>query len=310
MKGFDVIHSQHGAGTVCAVLKKTLKRPWIVTFHGSWSSSQMAMMTDVLGVHDFFTYRIGFPVFHGVTHLELAFADMPVACSNTLAAELSADYGRASSEIRVIQNGVNTEFYDSIAKEYGQRQDKNPTLFFCGRLYQVKGILYLLEAIKIVRQYHPNLKLRIFGRGPLKDSILSYVQSSRLEKNVEVNGYVSAMDLAIALTQSDIVTLPSMYEAQSIAALEAMASSKPVVAFDMPFSREILRDGTTGLLARPRDTEDLARKILQLLDNDDLRRKIGLNAKYYVKANHNWKKIAQSYLRAYSDAREQLVRCS
>ena len=94
----------------------------------------------------------------------------------------------------------------------------------------MKGILYLLEAIKIVRQYHPDLKLRIFGRGPLRNSILSFVQSSGLEKNVEVNGYVSSMDLAIALTQSDIVTLPSLYEAQSIAVLEAMASSKPVVA--------------------------------------------------------------------------------
>ena len=71
LRGFDVIHSQHAAGTVCAVLKKTLKRPWIVTFHGSWSRSQMTMMTDALGLRDFFTYRIGFPVFHGVTHIEL-----------------------------------------------------------------------------------------------------------------------------------------------------------------------------------------------------------------------------------------------
>ena len=302
---FDVIHTEQVSGTSIAFLKGILNRPWVVSFHSSWSKTYLSMVSESIrgpNLGDFRTYVLGFPVFHLATSSELRFSDMRVTCSRTLAQEMSSDYSTDIDRFHVISNGVDVESLESIGRESLPKVKKGPTLFFCGRLFAVKGIHFLLQAVSILTRKYPRIKLKIFGRGPLERDIRHYVTRTGLQENVDIRGFVPYETLISELKESDVAVYPSLYEAQSIAMLEAMACSRPVVAFALPFAKEVITDGETGVLARSQDSRDLAVRISYLLDSDHLRREIGRSAKQYVAVHHNWGKIADQYARAYRDA--------
>jgi glycosyltransferase involved in cell wall biosynthesis len=78
-----------------------------------------------------------------------------------------------------------------------------------------------------------------------------------------------------------------------------MACSKPVVAFDVPYSREIVSNNSSGLLAKPYEVDDLSAKIELLASDEKLRRRIGQAARNYVRKNHNWDIQVEEYLKVY-----------
>jgi N,N'-diacetylbacillosaminyl-diphospho-undecaprenol alpha-1,3-N-acetylgalactosaminyltransferase len=82
-------------------------------------------------------------------------------------------------------------------------------------------------------------------------------------------------------------------------ALGAMACKKPVVAFNVPFAREIIGNGYNGMLAKAFDPKDLSNKIGTLLSDNKLRLKLGRNAYSFVKLRHNWDLQADQYLKVY-----------
>ena len=82
-------------------------------------------------------------------------------------------------------------------------------------------------------------------------------------------------------------------------ALEAMACKRPLVAFDVPFAREIITDGHNGLLAEAFDAKSLSDRIRLLLSDGNLRFKIGQNAHNYVKREHNWDTQVEKFLNIY-----------
>jgi glycosyltransferase involved in cell wall biosynthesis len=306
---YDVVHSEQNSGTILAILRKKIDLPWVVSFHGSWLS-RLAIILNSHGsmtLGDYKTYVFGLPVYKTLAKLELKFSDLKTVCSKALARELSSDYSMKLSEFRVIGNGVDVNFIESIRKQHeSSAKERQPTVFFCGRLYKIKGIDYLLEAVTLLRRRYPNIRLKIFGRGPARENIAKFIQSAGLRDNVMLEGYLPNPQLITELVQSDLAVFPSLYEAQSIAMLEAMASRIPVVAFDLPFSREIMNHGETGLLARPRDARDLASCVSMLLDSSHLRQEIGRNSQRYVMSHHDWSRIAEQFISAYHDA-EKLV---
>jgi len=81
-----------------------------------------------------------------------------------------------------------------------------------------------------------------------------------------------------------------------------MACEKPVVAFDFPFSREIIQDLDNGLLAKPGDVQDLASKIRLILTDNELRARIGQRAFEYVRERHNWNVLVEKYVNLYNGA--------
>lgn len=298
---FDIVHSQHASGTICALLKRRLGIPWMVTFHGSWSREFLgAFPLSGYGwnLEDIKIHVLGFPIWHAMTALDANFADVRVACTKQLAYELSSDYSIDLSNFHVVRNGVDLDLIGEVNVQ-DRRARNSPTILFSGRLLRMKGLKYLLESVAILKRQYPRIKLQIFGEGPMAKNIPKLAKSLGIEEQLQIAGRVPHADLIAQMKQSDIVVFPSLYEAQSIAMLEAMACSKPVVAFALPFSREIIQDGKTGLLARPLESGDLARRISELLDNDDLRLAIGRNAREYVTSNNNWGMIAQQYVSLY-----------
>jgi len=114
-----------------------------------------------------------------------------------------------------------------------------------------------------------------------------------------VHGRIPHKDLIAEIKRSALVVVPSLYEAQPMIALEAMACKKPLVAFSYPFAREIIKNGHNGLLAQARDVKNLSEKIRSLLLDKKLRWKLGRNAYDYVRREHNWDIQINKYLKVY-----------
>ena len=304
LNDFSVIHSvTPEISPLCIFLKNRLKKPLITSYHGYSSYEMKAFINSPFLQSSFVDFGFNvleFPFYDAANRLSIAKSDHIICCSHTILNELRTvytklDFGKAS----VIYNGIDVSEFNLVKREQTRSANSDQTLFFFGRWFWSKGISYLLEAFKILLNDNPSLQLRMSGKGPLEAKIRSFISRFGLERNVHLLGHVSRHDLLKEIISADVVVLPSLREAQPISVLEAMACEKPVVVFDLPFAKEYVRDFYNGLLAMPKDSKDLAKKVSILLADDQLRKKIGSNAYNHVVKNHNWNNLINDYISVY-----------
>jgi len=203
-------------------------------------------------------------------------------------------------KVEVIPNGVDVDkFKPSSIKE------QTNTLFFLSLLdefHEYKGLDYLLEAVKIVKRSVPDVKLLVGGKGVLMDHYIKKTESMGLSANVEFHGFIPDEKMADYYTQASIFVLPSISSLQEgfgIVALEALACETPVITTDIVGISSDLKGENSGLIVAPKDSEELADAILQLLENEELRMGMGVNGRNLVKASYTWKGIAQKMEKVY-----------
>jgi len=139
-----------------------------------------------------------------------------------------------------------------------------------------KGIREFVAAARNVRRLQPWWRFRLVGGvDPRDPSALAEaeLESWNAEGIVERLGFRA--DVAQILTESHIVCVPSYHENLSNELLEAAAIGRPIIAANLPGCREVVRDGITGLLVEPRDSNALAEAMLRLGQDPDLRSRMG-----------------------------------
>jgi glycosyltransferase involved in cell wall biosynthesis len=133
----------------------------------------------------------------------------------------------------------------------------------------------------------------------MENEVKKFIAKKKLENKVYFAGFVSHKRLIHEIRKSDVVVFPSLYESQPLFVLETMACKKPLIAFNVPYTRELIKNGHNGILAKPYDVEDLTNKICMVLQDRQLRLKLGENAFEYVKRNHNWDVQVEKYCTIY-----------
>jgi glycosyltransferase involved in cell wall biosynthesis len=310
LKDRTLIHAVNPqVSPICIYLKKKLTKPLVTSYHGVPAYDLEAFInspTSLWALGDFAYQVLEYPLNDSFSRISLVKSDHVVSCSHTTLNELRSIYGMPNPEnSSVIYNGINFERIEKIqsdfrARAYG-RDDGNLTLIYNGRLYWHKGITYLIKAFELLIHDFPNVKLKVFGTGPLGKKVQALVSTSGLREKVFILGYVESHDqLLNEVMKADIAVFPSLREAQPMSALEAMAFGKPVVVFDLPFSREYVKNHYNGLLAVPKDPKDLADKIGILISDEGLCHRLGQNAYIYVKQHHNWASLVDKYVEIYS----------
>jgi glycosyltransferase involved in cell wall biosynthesis len=136
-----------------------------------------------------------------------------------------------------------------------------------------KGIQYLLEALALLRARGIELECAIAGEGSLRPELEKQALTLGLRAYVRFLGFVS--DNAAFLDGIDLFVMPSLFEGLGVAALEAMAAGKPVVASRVGGLAESVLDGVTGILVPPRDAAALAQAIERALRQPELAREMG-----------------------------------
>ncbi|MDP2633033.1 MAG: glycosyltransferase family 4 protein [Candidatus Curtissbacteria bacterium] len=196
------------------------------------------------------------------------------------------------SKIFFVPKGVNK----NIAQSIQQRGNDQIRVLFVGTTINRKGIFDLLEAVKIVQNKNPNVELLIAGTGPGIAVAKLKRQIADLNLNARYLGPISFTKRWSILGKSDIFCLPSYQDAYPSAILEAMASGVPVIS-----TREIdspIIDGVSGILVKAGDAKSLAAAIEKLINDPNLRERIGQSGKKAVESLA-WSKQAPKLINLY-----------
>lgn len=219
---------------------------------------------------------------------QLAGASMILACSARVAADLRR--AGASGDIEILHNAIDPQYFQPPAAEAraGLRKDRNwgdSTILFLqiAHDFRLKGVANSIRALARVARGGFDVHLAIAGRGPDPAPFRTLARRLGAERRVHFLGPVA--DTREAYAAADILLHPALYDACSLALLEAMASGLPVVASANDGSAELITDGVQGWrVVDPRDPRLIARAMRGLLD-PGLRRAMGAQARVLAAQN-------------------------
>lgn len=154
----------------------------------------------------------------------------------------------------------------------------------------IYGPHLLIEAVARARAEIPDLQLSIAGRGEQTKELLRLVVTLELKDAVRFVGYIPNNEIYRFLVGHHIMVMPSLQESFGVAALEAGACGRPVIATRVGGIPEIVLNNRTGLLVPPNDVEALAEAIVKLAKDEELRRAMGKAAYEFVRDNYSWEK--------------------
>jgi len=158
----------------------------------------------------------------------------------------------------------------------------NKLIFSAGRLHKHKGFDLLIKAFKIVAKKYPEWILEIAGEGNEKSKLTKLIKKYKLEKNVFIIPFQSNIEKKYL--EAAIYVLSSRQECFPMVLLEAMSYGIPVVSFDSPNGpRDIIKNENDGFLIKPYDVNKMAKKIMFLIENYELRKRMGINAYENIK---------------------------
>lgn len=183
---------------------------------------------------------------------------------------------KCKGKITVIPNGINPDFFSIENNEIEYR------LLCVGGIEPRKDLLSLLKAIELVRKHIPHVKLHIVGRVRKKmyyDSLIKYIKENDLSENIIFKHEINNESLRKEFSECSIFVFPSLEESFGIVLAEAGASGKPVVASNIGGIPDVVDDNKTGFLIKDNNDEDFAEKILILLNDKDLRHRMGTAGK-------------------------------
>ncbi|HXZ43263.1 MAG TPA: glycosyltransferase family 4 protein, partial [archaeon] len=162
-----------------------------------------------------------------------------------------------------------------------------------------KGHRVLLEALPEVIGEFPDLRVLLFGRGPLEGELKRLCLRYDLSSHVRFVGF--RMDLDRVLPCLDLVVHPAVMEGLGLSLLEAAAAGVPVVASRVGGIPEVVQDGVNGLLVPPADAQALATAIVRVLREPALGRTLGKAGRELVRQNFSAAKMVDGNLRVYRE---------
>jgi rhamnosyl/mannosyltransferase len=199
--------------------------------------------------------------------------------------------------VRVVPYGIDAEAFAQRAREAGTAR-QGDLLLYVGRLAYYKGVDVLLKALVNV----PGARLLVVGDGPDSRALQRLAGELGVANRVEWCGHVPDMELPGLYGSAAALVLPStgLSESFGIVQLEAHACGTPVVSSDLPGVREVNPHGVTGLHATPGDPEDLSRVLRLLLEDAELRARLGGQAARLVRERFSVERMLEGIEAVYN----------
>lgn len=296
---FDVIHAHghfHMTSNLAALSNIAIRRPLVLTSHGA-----------ILG---FRGWKRAMEVVFDATagKWTLRSADKVIALTPTQASILQA-LGAQRSQLVAIPiwvdlNQINLHADAQRFRSSYELGDRKIVLFV-GRLLPIKGLQYLIEAVKYAKT-GPRIVIigaEAQGYPGSKRDLEEQAKAWGLGGDIMFLGAFPRNDLAEAYLAADLFVLPSLSEGLPMALLEAMAYGKCVVATRVPGNIDVLKDGWNGTLVEPKNPRELADKIDYLLNDEGMRQGLGARARKDIELNYSSDVILDRILKVYDEVR-------
>jgi glycosyltransferase involved in cell wall biosynthesis len=274
-EGADVVHGQ---GFPCALATRKAKQRHgaanVVTVH----SSHFLKLAPKKVLGPFFRY-----MFSAVDHMLAPSAELADAIR-------SVSPGR---QVECYVNSVNTKVFRKVKPSLNR---PGRSIIVCPRrLVEKNGVRYAVQALPLILKHTP-AQLYMVGPGPLLSELQSLARELKVAESVTFLGSVPHEDMPGILSSADIVLIPSLMEATSIAALESMACERAIAASNVGGIPEIV-DQDVGLLFEAGNVEEIADKVRQLLAMD--REGMGRTARRRVVDRWSAKHLADRHMEIY-----------
>jgi len=273
---------------------KKKKVPLVVTYHGDLQEDMGGFVRrmSVYSYNKYFLDKI------------LSYAEAIISPSEYYIDE-SRFLEKYRDKIIVIPNGVNIDNFDvpyskEECREMLNLPPEDRIILFLGTLGPHKGPDVLIKAMSKIIKHVPDVELVFAGKGVMRDELEMLSKDLGIEKNVRFVGFVDDDLKGSYYKAADVFVLPSTMSTESfgIVNLEAMACSVPIVASKIGGIPDVVKDGENGLLVQPRNSDALADAIIYLLENEDIREKMGKNGREKV-GDYSWKRIAEETEKVY-----------
>ncbi len=201
-----------------------------------------------------------------------------------------------ADKIDVIHHGLPERVIEEdTASRYTEHQVIVP-----GRLVECKGHRHVLQAFPTVLARHPDAVLIVVGDGPERQPLQSLSRELGIEDAVMFVGWQN--NVLGWISKSDVVVVPSIGEGFGLVFLEAYAAQRPVVAFDVAPSNEIIRHAETGFLVPLPDASEMGSAIADLLDDPKLRTRFGCEGRKVLSEHFSLERVVQETVAFYMNA--------
>ncbi len=293
----EIIHGvmEFGTQTVAAaLLSRTLKRPFILTIQGAVRTSGIPAVDVLVTIFD-----------HTVAKLVSLNTRKAIIISENLR-ERAHKIGFSSEKIRVVPTSIpySKEFNPHLfaSNEIRRRLGLENKIIVCfiGRLVRLKGLVFLLRALKTLQKSVPGLHLFVVGYGP--DRLPLEGMSKKFGLNSTFIGYVERSKIPLYMAGVDIFVNPSLSEGLPLTVMEAMAMEKAVVATDVGGTSDLVRNGENGFLVPPGDVKSLANGIKRLALDNRMRLTMGVAGRNIILKDFDWDSIASEVEKVYEEA--------
>ena len=224
-----------------------------------------------------------------------------IAISQAIA-DVLRDRDIEDDRIAVIRSAVDAQAFSTqqdcaiFKRTYGIDDDVF-TIVAAGQLIPRKGHRYLLQAVADLVHTHPPFRVIVFGDGYLNNQLRAQSASLGLGDVVQFAGFCDDLDKYIGCF--DLFVHPALAEGLGVAALKAAAAGVAVVGFDAGGLGEAVEHGKTGLLVPPQDVDKLRDAIAQLIDDDDLRLRLGAAGKERMQNEFSIDTMADNHVTLY-----------
>jgi D-inositol-3-phosphate glycosyltransferase len=244
-------------------------------------------------------------------------ADRLIAATPAEYEQLIQFYGADAGKIAIVPPGVDLGRFHPIASDDAKTHVGIPcgdaNILFAGRIEPLKGIDTLLRAMSILQERHPeavkNTCVAIIGGDPWADDLdaeMARLQELRAQLGIhDLVTFLGAKDqdvLPYYYAAAEMVVMPSHYESFGMVALESMAMGTPVIASEVGGLAHLVRHGYNGLHVPSRDPEALAAAMLELLEDEGLRARLGNQARIDAK-QYAWDRIVSRMLEVYREVK-------
>ncbi len=210
-----------------------------------------------------------------------------VCISSAIARQLAEKSYIDPAKLTVIPSAIDSYKYEvadnvraELREEFGYN-DQHMVIGITGRLRREKAHDVLFRAVPLVVEQCPEARFICFGSGSLGGELAQELKNSGMTGHVQMGGFRT--DVAQCLAALDIYTQPSRSEGLGTSVLEAGAAGLPIVASDSGGIPDIIEHEVTGLLARVEDHRALADGLVRMIQDRDLRVRLGLAARERVK---------------------------
>uniref|UniRef100_A0A7C2BFA6 Glycogen synthase n=1 Tax=Thermomicrobium roseum TaxID=500 RepID=A0A7C2BFA6_THERO len=306
----DVIHAHTWYTDLAALWGRLLwERPYVLTIHSleplrPWKAEQLGT-----------AYRLS----SWMERVAIESADAIIAVSAATREDVLRFFAVPPERVHVIHNGIDTELYrkteETSALERAGVDLRHPYVLFVGRITRQKGIVHLLDAVPFLA---PDVQIVLLAGQPDTPELARVVESRVAELRTQRGGIVwipemlPRTEVVQFYSHATVFCCPSVYEPFGLINLEAMACECPVVASDVGGIPEVVVDGETGLLVHleidpvtgePIDplgyARALAEAIQRIVDDPELRNRLGRNGRARVEQQFSWAAIARRTLELY-----------